>query len=220
MRALNLELLLPSDLHPGERVLWHGRPQWISMARRAFRADFVAAYFAVMTVLNIALTKASADWQAAAISGAETIAAGLASIAILALLAFLCSRTTLYVVTTKRVVMRIGIALPVFFNLPFSSIVSAALRAYDDGTGDLPLTLEAKTHIAYLHLWPHAKPFKVNHPEPSLRCVPDAAKVAEILSRALIAASNEVNSVSAANPKAMPARTEDLEAYPHGAVAA
>jgi hypothetical protein len=93
-------------------------------------------------------------------------------------------------VTSRRVAMKIGIALPIFFNLPFSSIVSASLRSYADGTGEIPLALSADAHIAYLHLWPHARPFRLARPEPALRCVPDAARVAEILSRALIAASN------------------------------
>ena len=43
MRTVNLEKLLPSDIPQGERVLWHGRPEWVSLVRRAFRADFVAA---------------------------------------------------------------------------------------------------------------------------------------------------------------------------------
>jgi Bacterial PH domain len=186
MRTVNFEKLLPADLPPGERILWHGRPDWLSMTRRAFRADLVAIYFAVMTVWNC-VTARDGAWPMAA---AQTLAAGFAALALLALLGWLSARTTLYVVTSGRIVMKIGVALPVFFNLPYSQIESAAARVFTDGTGDISLALTNGQRIAYLHLWPHARPLRVKQPEPTLRCVPDAAKVAEILCRAVIARSD------------------------------
>ena len=82
-------------------------------------------------------------------------------------------------VTSRRIVMKLGIALPVFFNLPFSKIASASLRVYADGSGDIPVALGEGQRIAYLHLWPHARPFRIAHPEPAMRSVPDAQAVAE-----------------------------------------
>ena len=193
MKAVNLELLLPADIPAGEHILWHGRPEWFSLTRRAFRADFVAAYFGLMTAINFGMAAVAGGLEDAVVSAAKTVAAGCLALGLLMLLAWLSSRTTLYVVTSRRVTMKIGIALPIFFNLPFSSIVSASLAEYSDGTGEIPLALRAEAHIAYLHLWPHARPFRFARPEPSLRCVPDAARVAEVLSRALIAASNDAN---------------------------
>jgi hypothetical protein len=182
MRAINLEKLLPADIPAGERIMWHGRPEWVSLARRAFRADWVAGYFAAM------------------ISAAKTIGAGAAAVALLGGLAWLSSRTTLYVVTTRRIVMKIGIALPVFFNLPYSTIKSASVHVYGDGTGDIPVAFGPERRIAYLHLWPHARPFRINRPEPAMRSVPKAAEVAEMLSRALIAATNESTVPNGAAP--------------------
>ena len=53
MKAVNLEKLLPHDIPAGEKILWHGRPRWISLTRRAYRADFVIVYFAALTVWNV-----------------------------------------------------------------------------------------------------------------------------------------------------------------------
>ena len=197
MKTVNLEKLLPSDIPQGERVLWHGRPEWVSLARRAFRVDFVAAYFAVMTLYNYASVGFEAGVRDGAISAAKTLLAAFAAIALLSLLAWLTSRTTLYVVTTRRLVMKIGIALPTFFNLPFSQIASATLRVFPDGTGDIPVVLEEGQHIAYMHLWPHARPFRMKRPEPALRCVPRAADIAGALSQALVAAAEERATTSA-----------------------
>ena len=104
---------------------------------------------------------------------------------IVALMAWLTARTTVYTITNRRVVMRIGIVLSVTFNLPFRVIDSAALRGYADGTGDLTLVLAGEDRISYLHLWPHARPWHVARPVPMLRCVSDAAGVAAMLSRAV-----------------------------------
>ncbi len=140
MRTVNFEKLLPADLPPGERILWHGRPDWLSMTRRAFRADLVAIYFAVMTVWNC-VTARDGAWPMAA---AQTLAAGFAALALLALLGWLSARTTLYVVTSGRIVMKIGVALPVFFNLPYSQIESAAARVFARWN---------RRHLAGAHEW-------------------------------------------------------------------
>jgi len=209
MKAVNLEKLLPADIPAGERILWHGRPEWKSLARGAFRADFVAGYFGLMAIWNVATTAADSGWLSATLEAAKTLGAGCAALALLCLLSWLSARTTLYVVTSRRIVMKLGIALPVFFNLPFSKIASASLRVYADGSGDIPVALGEGQRIAYLHLWPHARPFRITHPEPAMRSVPDAQAVAETLSRALIAASNERRGV--ASPAATPSPVLTLE---------
>ena len=100
-------------------------------------------------------------------------------------MAWLSARTTVYTITDRRVVMRVGIVLSVTFNLPFRVIQSAALMTHADGTGDIPLALAGEDRIAYLHLWPHARPWRIARPQPMLRCVPAAASVAALLSRAV-----------------------------------
>ena len=211
MRLVDLEKLLPEDLPAGERVLWLGRPAWFSMARRAFRGDIVAGYFVVLAIWNGASAFSDAGAGGALIAATTTIASGVAALALLGLLAFLSSRTTLYVVTNRRLVMKIGIALPIFLNLPFVEIVSASVGKHRDGTGDIPVTLGPTRRIAYLHLWPHARPFNFSRPQPCLRCIPNAGEAAEILSRALIAAANERSAlrsdaapVAAPNPALLP----------------
>ena len=82
-------------------------------------------------------------------------------------LAWLSARTTLFVVSTRRVVLKVGIALPIFYNLPFSQIAGASLRLAD-GTGDVSLGVTKGQRIAYLTLWPAARPLV--SPSLSRRC--------------------------------------------------
>jgi hypothetical protein len=217
---INLEKLLPADIPAGEHVLWHGRPRWFSLLRRAFGCDIVALYFAAMTVVTFAWSYAEATSWEATISAARTIGAGALALALLAVLAWLSSRTSFYVITDRRVVMKIGIALPIFFNLPFSSIESAAVRVFADGTGDIPLGLSAPQRIAYLHLWPHARAFRLARPEPALRSIGEAKEIADMLSRALIKARNETCEITALAPQGEPERAKTAPAYPLDAIAA
>lgn len=183
---------MPEVLPEGEVLVWQGRPAWWSLARRALHIRKVAAYFAILVIWRVAAGM-SDGFSLSGSSKNTLMLMGLSVVAIciVALLAFAFSRTTVYSITNRRVVMHIGIALPVALNLPFATIGAASARIHSDGTADIPLTIVGDGRIAYLHLWPHARPWLLKHPEPMLRCVADGEKVAAILSRALRAALPE-----------------------------
>ncbi|WP_424360929.1 photosynthetic complex putative assembly protein PuhB [Methylocystis parvus] len=201
MKAVNLEKLLPEDIPQGERILWHGRPNWIALYRRAYRADFVAAYFALLAIWN-AIDASSSGAAAAAIAASRALAIGFAALALLALLAWASARTALFVVTSRRVVMKIGVALQVFYNLPFAQIRNAAMRVENDGSGDVTLQLTPGKRIGYLNLWPFARPFRFGDPEPAMRGLADARHVGDILGGALVAAAQERGDAHIAEPEA------------------
>ncbi len=219
MKLVDLDKLLPADIPEGERVLWYGRPDWVSLARNAYRGDLVAAYFGALAVWN-AVVDSEAGSMAAAIAVGKTLALGAVCLGLLGLLASLSARTTLYVVTSRRVVMKVGIALQIFFNIPYSQIASAALRTFNDGTGEIPLALAAGRRIAYMNLWPHARPFHIAHPQPALRSIPGAEDVAEILRQAMITeAQTRLGLVHVTAPE-QAVSTDQQTAFPSGAVAA
>jgi hypothetical protein len=219
VKTVNLEKLLPEDIPPGERILWHGRPNWIALFRGAYRADLVAAYFLLLAAWN-AIDASSAGAAAASMAGTRTLAIGLAALALLALLAWASARTALFVITSRRVVMKIGVALQVFYNLPFSRIQNAALRLESNGTGEVTLQLGDGMRIGYLHLWPFARPFRFTHPEPALRGLAQAGQVAEILGRALVAAARERGDIFNAAPEQAAPATPETPVATQDAVAA
>jgi hypothetical protein len=180
-------------LPEGERVLWQGAPSWRAVAVRAFHIRKVAVYFGLLLAWRLASSLADGQTIAAALSGstALVIVAAL-GLGLLALLAWLSARTTIYAITSRRVMLRIGIALPIFVNLPFKGIEGAALRVFADGTGDLPLQLEGDVRLAYLHLWPHARPWQVKQPQPMLRGLRDPQRVAAVLKDAIAADAQPV----------------------------
>lgn len=177
---------LPERLPAGEHLLWQGAPRWQALARDAFHVRALAVYFGVL----LAWVVVSALYDGQPVAGALMAVAVLAPLAVAALalvvlFAWLVERTTVYSITNRRVVMRFGIALPITVNVPYAIVESVGLTARADGTGDLPLNLNTPDRIAYLHLWPHARPWRIAKPAPMLRAVPDAAAVGNLLSQAL-----------------------------------
>jgi Bacterial PH domain len=179
------QLGLPEVLPADERLLWQGSPGWRMLARRAFHVRKLVVYFAALLALRLlVLTGGDSTGAEMLISALWMVVLGAAAIGGLALVAWLSARATVYTITDKRVVMRVGIVLTLTFNIPFKRIVGAGLRLDADGSGDLPLTLRDDDRIAWLHLWPHARPWRLARPEPMLRSVPQAAEVARLLAEA------------------------------------
>jgi hypothetical protein len=182
----------PGQLPEGEKVLWQGAPDWRDLAWRVYHLREASAYFGLL----MAWRGFSAWWetglpaQAALAVTPLLIPAGLCA-AIVVVIAWMSARTTLYTITDGRLVMKIGIALPTTFNLPFSAIGSADLRESGRGCGDIGVALSSDDKLAYLMLWPHARPWRLKKPEPMLRAVPDCAKVAALLAVGLRKAAGQ-----------------------------
>jgi hypothetical protein len=181
---------LPAKLPAGETILWQGSPDWRVMARRGMRVRVVSVYFIALMAWGISGgMSAGAPVAQIAVSALRLGGLGGVAVALLATFAWLVARTTIYTITTRRVVMRFGVAMPMTIQMAFSKIDSVGLHVWLDGSGDIALTLQPGQRIAYLVLWPHARPWKMSKAEPTLRCVREAAVVAQILGRALAASA-------------------------------
>ena len=175
---------LPEALPAGERILWQGSPDWKLLAAEAFHVRRLTLYFALMIALQAVLSWDS-DLGLRANLGPLTLSATLAATALglLALTAWLSASTTMYTLTNKRIVMRIGIVLTLSFNLPLRWIQAAQIRPCGDAGedaghhGDIALDLKGDDRIAYLHLWPHARAWNIKKPQPTLRCIANAEQV-------------------------------------------
>lgn len=181
---------LPGHLPEGETLLWQGRPAWRSLARCALHVRGITAYFALLALWRGAAIAADGGSAAEAAAGAGLLLAlGAIPVAFLLFYAWLAARSAIYSITSRRVVMRVGVALPVSINLPFALIESAALARRADGSGDILLRLSGAQRVSWLMLWPHLRPWRFARPEPMLRALPDAEAAAQALGRALAAAS-------------------------------
>lgn len=215
---------LPELLPAGETLLWQGSPSATSIARRALHGGKVAVYFAALALLSVVLNIRSGAAPGEVASAALTVVlVGAAAIALLIILARAIARTTIYSITSRRVVMRLGVALPMTFNLPFRQIGSVDLKLLADGSGDIALAMLGDKRIGYVHLWPHVRGWRLRNPEPVLRGLADAKPVAEVLTAAMrsAAAAGEWQAAEVVKrPASQPATERTPDPLPSGAVAA
>ena len=194
-----IEMPLPA----GERVLWQGAPGRAALARHAFHVRKIAIYFVLLLVLAAVMSGAT-SWHALLGSAIPLGVSAVVACAFALLLATLTTRTTVYAITERRVVLRVGIALPVVVNVPLHVIESVDFRRRADGGGDIALRLGGGVRVAYLVLWPHARAWRLRHPEPLLRGLADVDAVGAILRSALLAQIAQADSTETP-PVAIPA---------------
>jgi hypothetical protein len=150
----------------------------------------IAFYFGLLILIRLGLlVTGGVTFKEAAVSALWLATLAVLAIAILSLLAWLYSRSTVYSITDRRLVIRFGIALPMAVNIPFKVVESAGLRRHADGTGDIPLVLGSGQNVNYLIMWPNVRPWRFLDAQPMLRCIQDVESTAEILADALRAAA-------------------------------
>ena len=105
---------LPAPLPAGERLIWQGKPCVHGLAWRAFHVREVPLYFGAFLAWRLWTLHASgaplADYGWVTLA---TLGPALLSVAVLYGLAWLFARAATYTVTSKRVLLQFGVALPV-----------------------------------------------------------------------------------------------------------
>ncbi|NBN76678.1 PH domain-containing protein [Microvirga tunisiensis] len=177
---------LPGYLPAGEVQLWQGRPSARLFARHVLKNRWIAAYFAVLIAWGVA----SGLYDGRPVAGILFSVAVLSTLAALVLglieiYAFAVERTTLYTITSRRVVIRFGVAFSMSLNLPYAQVNAVALGGLGGRAGHVALALKPGHRLSWLIQWPHVRGFRLAEPEPSLICLPDARQVAGVLALAI-----------------------------------
>ena len=172
---------LPPD---GEHILWQGAPDWWALARDAMNLYWVAGYFVLLAVWRFATLVDQTGGAMAFAASSPFLILGAVVCALLMIVAYVQARATVYTITNRRVAMRIGAALTVTLNLPFTQIRNADLALRRSGVGTIALDLMGETRLSYIVCWPHVRPWVLRRTQPALRCIKDAERVAGILAEA------------------------------------
>lgn len=175
---------LPEKLPEGEVILWQGSPAPLQLAREALNLTWVAAYFLILVIWRIAVSLDTVTLAVALGHAVPFVVIGLIACLIIYGVATIQARATVYTLTNKRVAMRIGAALTMTLNLPYTWIGTAQLSQRRNGTGTIAFELIGDTRLSYLMTWPHVRPWHMAKTQPALRCIPDAAAAARIFAEA------------------------------------
>lgn len=175
---------LPEQLPEGEHILWQGSPDAGRLARDAWGLRWVAGYFVLLAVWRVGVSSADFPLGIAVMHALPFLILGLVACAIIYVIAYVQARSTVYTLTNKRVAMRIGAALTMTLNLPYTWIGTAKLELTKSGHGTLAFELIGDSRVSYLMTWPHVRPWYISRTQPALRSIPDAEKVAAIFAEA------------------------------------
>lgn len=202
---------LPQLLPAGETLLWQGSPDWRAHAVHVFHVRKMALYFAALLLAHIAHS----------ISIGQTLAQGLlavrgpfafacAALAVTLTIAWFSARTTVYSITSRRVVIRHGIALPMSVNIPFTAVHAAATKIYRGGLGDIAMKLTRGQRLGYCLTWPHVRRWHLLQPQPAFRAIADVSRVAQVLGSALRAFADANGSEHVGAPATADSALESL----------
>ncbi len=177
---------LPGRLPEGEHIVWQGRPNSKLVGSRILKMKWIGGYFVILALWAIIAGFNDGRTVGGILFSAGVLALlGMVLVGLLELFAWGVERTTLYTITNKRVVMRIGVALSVTLNLPFSQIASAAVEKDKDGNGSIALRLNPGHRISWLMQWPHTRVWRFAEVEPSLICLHKVDEAAALLANQL-----------------------------------
>lgn len=190
---------LPKRLPEGEAMLWQGSPDWKAFAVSAFHLRKIAVYLGILVAWQVITAVYDGRTLAETVSRGVlfTALAGMA-LSIVAGAARVYAKSCLYTITTRRIVIRHGAALPVTVNIPYALVDGVDLQPLAHGRGNIAVTLKPAERASLFALWPSIRPWRWRRPQPAFRCVPRAADVARLLARAVAqTAEGEVKAVIA-----------------------
>ena len=170
------------ELAANEVVVWQGQPSWFGTARLILRGDLILLYFVLLAIVG-SISAIRSGRSLSSVAG--VLPPALLVAGILAGLAFFIARTTHYIVTSHRVIIRFGAAIPRAVAIPLRQVASMSVAVRRNGRGDIVLQPKDGRALRFLKLWPHVRPFRFASPEPMLCDIADAGLVATRLARLL-----------------------------------
>lgn len=176
---------LPERPPAGETILWQGRPDTLTLAREALSLNWIIGYFVLLVIWRVGVSSADYPFAEALAHAIPFVVIGAVSAGLILLIAWVQAKATVYTVTSARVAMRVGAALTITLNLPYSRIEAADLDLRKSGTGTIAFRTAGETRLSYLVLWPHVRPWHARRTQPALRCIPEAEKVARLIAEAV-----------------------------------
>jgi len=182
---------VPAGLPKDETILWQGKPKALALAREAYKINWIAAYMGAIVIWRAGGAYADGGLGLMVATGLPYLVLALAAYGVVFALAWAQARASIYTITSARVILRIGAALPVSYTIPFVRIAAARLDLRPGGTGTIALEITEGVRLSYAVLWPHLRPGFARSTQPAFRCIPDAQNVARLLADAAQAKLNE-----------------------------
>lgn len=179
---------IDEPLPEGEEILWSGSPQPRAVARHVIHERGWMVYLAMLAVgVVVSASGTHSFGDVVKLTIPPLLVMGVVWLAIRGY-ASQIAKTTEYLITSRRLVLRAGVAFPIVINVPLRMIDEAGMRVFPDGSGEVQVRLSPKVKLAYIALWPHVETFRhLANPRPKLRGLANPKVVGDALSQAIAA---------------------------------
>ncbi len=174
---------ISSSIPEEENILWYGRPDWRILSWYVFGLRYLFVYLFISLLIVFYKPKDYfyfsdffGEWLPYLIC---IFFAGCFFV----LLSYIQSRSTHYVITDKRIIIKTGSALIFFLNAPFKRIMSIDRQQLRFGFGNICFETISKKRIPFFSSWPSVRPWYFTNPQPCFRCIKNVENVESILSR-------------------------------------
>lgn len=209
---------IDEPLPEGEEILWSGSPDPRAVARHVVHERGWMIYLAMLAVGVVVSASGSHSFGDVLKLLVPPLVMMLVAWWSIRLFARQIARTTEYIITSRRFVLRAGVAFPIVINVPLRLIDEAGLRVFGDGTGEVQLRLSDRVKLAYIALWPHVESLRyLGNPRPKLRGLTEPQRVGTVLSSAIAADAAREGSRVAMGGSADKATNPGADLAPFGA---
>ena len=172
-----------SAIPTGEKIVWYGRPDIRRFCLSAMGLKYVLVYLLFAIIFDI-YSNLEGPGISSYIGGIlPYILSFSLALILLVLIGISQVVSTFYVITSKRIIIKSGVALIFMLNVPFSKIYNIQKQELSDGTGSISLELLGNKRIPFFACWPSVRPWYFNNPQPTFRCISDVNVVALYLSK-------------------------------------
>jgi membrane protein YdbS with pleckstrin-like domain len=149
---------LPKRLPEGEAMLWQGSPDWRAFAVNAFHLRKIGVYLGILVGWQVLTAVYDGRTMAETVSrGVLFTALAVVALGIVAGAAWLYAKSCLYTITSRRLVIRHGAALPVTVNIPYALVDGVDLQPLANGRGNIAVTLKRGERASLVALWPSSR---------------------------------------------------------------
>ena len=143
---------LPERPPEGEVILWQGQPNWLRLTVESLNVWWILGYFIFLFVWRFISVSDLMPLNQAVLVSLPFLALAMIVTLLLMLVGYIQAKATVYTITNKRVVMRIGAALTVTLNLPFTEIENAAIASSSKNFGSIAIDTKQDAKFSFLVL--------------------------------------------------------------------
>ena len=179
----NIPYDISSSIPKEEEVLWYGEPDWKLMSWHVFGLKYLFLYLFFSLILVFYKPIDFNNFSEFLIEWLPYLICTTIAACFFVFLSIIQTRSTHYVITNKRIVIKTGSALIFFLNAPFKKIISIDRQHLRFGRGNISFQTVSKKRIPFFSSWPSVRPWFFANPQPCFRCIKNVDYVEAILSK-------------------------------------